>query len=296
MKSEVIKLATQLTGLTKDNMGVIEWASPIPVFGDIEISKVATLGLNPSNREFIDASGKELTGSNRRFHTLQSLGVSDWRSLTNEHIRLIEGSYRDYFKTNPYNGWFKRLDELLVGVDASYYGNKLFEACHLDLIPFATYEKWTHLTSKQKRVLLESSKAHLIETLKNTNIELLILNGRSVVNAFQELTDEKISSREMASWALPRTKGGNIKGYAYEAKVSKISGHNLNKVVNVIGFNHNIQSSFGVTKQVKKAIRDWISRYRHEVNNESRSETTKTKTTKLRTGATQTDLFTTGIK
>ncbi|MBN47326.1 MULTISPECIES: hypothetical protein [unclassified Methylophaga] len=281
MKSEVIKLTTQLTDLTKNNMGVIEWASPIPVFGDIEISKVATLGLNPSNREFIDASGEELTGSNRRFHTLQSLGVSDWRSLTKEHISLIEGSYRDYFKTNPYNGWFKRLDELLVGVDASYYGNKLFDACHLDLIPFATYEKWTHLTSKQKRVLLESSKAHLIETLKNTNIELLILNGRSVVNAFQVLTDEKISSREMASWSLPRTKGGNIKGYAYEAKVSKISGHRLNKEVNVIGFNHNIQSSFGVTKQVKKAIRDWISRYRHEVNNESRSETTKTKTTKL---------------
>lgn len=296
MKSEVIKLTTQLMDLTKNKMGVIEWASPIPVFGDIEISKVATLGLNPSNREFIDASGEELTGSNRRFHTLQSLGISDWRSLNKEHISLIERSYRDYFKTNPYNGWFKRLDELLVGVDASYYGNKLFEACHLDLIPFATYEKWTHLTSKQKRVLLESSKVHLIETLKNTNIELLILNGRSVVNAFQVLTDEKISSREMASWALPRTKGGNIKGYAYEAKVSKISGQRLNKEVNVIGFNHNIQSSFGVTKQVKKAIRDWISRYRHEVNNESRSETAKTKTTKLRTRATQADLFTTGIK
>lgn len=296
MKSEVIKLTTQLAELTKSDLGVIEWASPVPVFGDIQISKVATLGLNPSNREFVDASGAELTDSNRRFHTLNSLGVSDWRNLTQEHISLIEGSYRDYFKTNPYDGWFKRLDELLVGVDASYYGDKLFRACHLDLIPFATYEKWTNLSSKQKRTLLDSSKAHLIETLKNTNIELLILNGRSVVDAFQALTDAKVSSREMASWALPRTKGGNIKGYAYEAKVSKISGHTLNKVVNVIGFNHNIQSSFGVTKQVKKAIRDWISRHRHEVTNESRSETTKTRTTKLRARTTQADLFTTGIK
>lgn len=54
-------------------LSVIPWAAPIISFGDLSKSKIATLGLNPSNREFVDSSGNELLGFNRRFHTLQSL-------------------------------------------------------------------------------------------------------------------------------------------------------------------------------------------------------------------------------
>jgi hypothetical protein len=32
----------------------IEWACPVPSFGDLSTSRVATLGLNPSNQEFED--------------------------------------------------------------------------------------------------------------------------------------------------------------------------------------------------------------------------------------------------
>ena len=45
---------------------VIPWGSPVPSFGDLSISRVATLGLNPSNREFVDESGGELQGPLRR--------------------------------------------------------------------------------------------------------------------------------------------------------------------------------------------------------------------------------------
>src|SRR6266446_6786884 len=53
---------------------VIPWSCPVPYFGDLSQSIVATLGLNPSNREFVDGSEIELDGPTRRLHTLKSLG------------------------------------------------------------------------------------------------------------------------------------------------------------------------------------------------------------------------------
>lgn len=35
-------------------LGAIPWASPVVSFGNPAISRVATLGLNPSNLEFVD--------------------------------------------------------------------------------------------------------------------------------------------------------------------------------------------------------------------------------------------------
>jgi hypothetical protein len=52
---------------------VIEWGCPVPCFGNISRARVATVGLNPSNREFVDETGHELAGEFRRFHTLASL-------------------------------------------------------------------------------------------------------------------------------------------------------------------------------------------------------------------------------
>ena len=40
---------------------VIPWACPIPSFGDFTRARVATLGLNPSNREFVDEKEARLT-------------------------------------------------------------------------------------------------------------------------------------------------------------------------------------------------------------------------------------------
>ena len=52
---------------------VIPWSSPVISFGDLSRARVATLGLNPSNREFVDDAGIELDGPSRRFPTLRSL-------------------------------------------------------------------------------------------------------------------------------------------------------------------------------------------------------------------------------
>src|SRR5207302_775531 len=116
---------------------VIPWSSPVPVFGNLETAKVATLGINPSNREFVDVSGNELDGNSRRFHTLRSLDIPTWTKAKDRHLQLINDSCSDYFQRNPYDAWFRKLDSIITGTNTSYY-HSLSHACHLDLVPYAT--------------------------------------------------------------------------------------------------------------------------------------------------------------
>src|SRR5688572_4573519 len=50
---------------------------PVLCFGDLLSADVATVGLNPSDREYVDRMGALLTGASQRFETLDSLGAAD---------------------------------------------------------------------------------------------------------------------------------------------------------------------------------------------------------------------------
>jgi hypothetical protein len=219
---------------------------------------VATLGLNPSNKEFVDDDGKELDGPFRRFHTLTSLGLSTWSDAQSRHLSLIGESCRRYFATNPYDTWFKRLDKVIAGLDVSYYST-LFCACHLDLVPYATAEKWTDLTRQQRLKLLVSAGDTLGILLRESPVEVLILNGNSVVEHFQKVASIQLQRTIMPDWTLRRDAGHGVAGIGYSGIVRVVGGTRLRREVQVLGFNHNIQSSFGVTTQVTEAIRHWIA-------------------------------------
>ena len=161
--------------------------------------------------------------------------------------------------TNPYNGWFRRLDYLLSGTKSSYYDHAA-AACHLDLIPYATSCKWTELTPKQRSLLVSISGDTLAHLLRDSQIRLLILNGNSVVEQFQSMANIQLERRVMKQWALPRRLQTDVAGVAYKGVVCEVSGVKFNRDLMVLGFNHNIQSSFGVTTQVRDAIRRWITR------------------------------------
>src|SRR5436309_318262 len=57
---------------------------PVLFFGQLGTGRAATVGLNPSDREYLDRHGNELTGSAQRFHTLGSLGATERRTLTDD--------------------------------------------------------------------------------------------------------------------------------------------------------------------------------------------------------------------
>jgi hypothetical protein len=237
---------------------VIPWSSPVPSFGDLSNSTLATLGLNPSNREFVDLKGAELDGGHRRFHTLKSLGLERWSDANAHHVRLIADSCRRYFVRNPYDLWFKGLDNIISGTKISYYHDRE-KACHLDLIPYATACKWTDLSSKQRTALLALAGDTLGLLLKESPIRLLVLNGMTVVDSLQHIANVVLEREVIPDWTLPRKSGVGVKGIAYKGVIREIAGVRLKQKVYVLGFNHNIQSSFGVTSQVKSSIRNWIA-------------------------------------
>ena len=251
-------LVERLVGPELKETDVIKWGCPVPAFGDLSKSNIATLGLNPSNKEFVDNSGNELDGSNRRFHTLKSLSINCWSEIEDQHLDLINYSCRNYFMRNPYDTWFKKLNYLISDTNASFYDYSE-TACHLDLIPYATSCKWTDLTNSQRITLLTAVADTLGLLLKNSPVKVLILNGKSVVNHFQSISDICLEQEVKTDWELPRKNQSGIKGISYKGFVNHISGIDLDREILVLGFNHNIQSSFGVTKQVATAIKNWIS-------------------------------------
>ncbi len=234
----------------------IPWTSPVPVFGDVTRSRIATLGLNPSDKEFVDGKGGELENADRRFPTLKSLGLQSWEHAEDAHALEIFHACTQYFHRNPYDGWFKSLDSLIRGTGASYYS---FDnpACHLDLIPYATRNKWGLLPSSHKEDLLSRFGSEFLERLRGTAVRVLVLNGASVVQGFEQATGLELKREKKPRWNLPRKSGEHVLGYAFSGdfQISRKS----NSTVRILGYNHNIQSSFGVTNKVRSEIQLWIS-------------------------------------
>jgi hypothetical protein len=260
-------LAALIKRLGQDDLSstnVIPWSCPVPSFGDVSNARVATLGLNPSNREFVDQSGKELVGPSRRFQTLGSLGLNRWSDAQPRHTRLVEESCRTYFSGNPYDTWFRQLDYVLAETNVSYYGSR-GGACHLDLIPYATSCKWTELSSRQRSSLFSVVGDTLGRLLVESPVRLLILNGSAVVKHFQDVCEIRLERRVMNDWTLSRRSQPDVAGIAYRGGIDNLLGVKLRRDLCVVGFNHNIQSSFGVTREVRVSIRRWIGRIAEQV-------------------------------
>jgi hypothetical protein len=167
-------------------------------------------------------------------------------------------SCQDYFLRNPYDNWFKKLDYIISGTSISYYFPSE-RACHLDLIPYATINKWTELTAIQRSNLIDITGDTLGHLLKNSPVEVIILNGKTVVDNITKIANIELKREFMNSWELPRKSGNGIAGYSYKGIINSICGVDFNKEIMVLGYNHNIQSSYGVTTQVQTEIRNWIT-------------------------------------
>jgi hypothetical protein len=100
--------------------------------------------------------------------------------------------------------------------------------------------------------------------LRDSPVRILILNGKSVVDQFQEMTGVRLERQEMQGWALPRQKTPDVPGFAYKGVVNTLSGVELRNQILVLGYNHNIQSSFGVTSVVIHAIHNWVAEITRE--------------------------------
>ena len=95
---------------------LVSGSTPVVSFGNPSVSKMITIGINPSSSEF-QVSGKSknlLPLGKKRLVDLETLGIKNPDSLNREQaIRVIEGcySYFDSKSHNPYMTWFKHLNE-----------------------------------------------------------------------------------------------------------------------------------------------------------------------------------------
>lgn len=258
------EMASLISDQLLDKLDVIKWAAPIPYFGDPCKTTIATVGLNPSDREFVSSEGKELTESARRFHTLNSFKLASWNELSLPQLEAINTSCTEYFSRNPYDAWFKPLDLLLKGTNDSFYSS-LFHSCHLDLIPYATSVKWALLKPWQRESLLSISASFLGQVLKYSPIKMLVLNGKTVVENFEKATGVTFLKIGKDEWSLPRKNGNHIKGYSFEGKITRVGSIDLERDIYILGYNHNIQSSYGVTSSVRSSIREWITQKTKEI-------------------------------
>lgn len=126
---------------------VVKPSIPILFFGDhkrysTSHTKIVTLGLNPSNREF--PSGNSFL----RFPQAETFLKGD------VNCDSYKQTLSDYFRVNPYSGWFSSYEPILNGMGSSYYETEQNTALHTDICtPFATNPTWSHLQMEEKNAL-----------------------------------------------------------------------------------------------------------------------------------------------
>lgn len=258
------RLANELDYL--DDSTVLRWACPVPFFGRITEARVATVGINPSDREFVDASGVELRGRDRRLPTLNSLSLENWSRATDKDVRAMTRACLEYFERRPYRGWFDVLDRMLTPAGFSYYRRR--PAAHLDLVAYATSTKWGALTPVATERLIARGRRTLAEVIRESPVEVLVLNGRSVVTAFEHLSRAELSCTLEPSWTLPRKSRANVLGRKYSGVVTCLDGIDLKRRIWIIGFNHYLQRSGvpnSVISRIAQAVGEALSQAKGDI-------------------------------
>ena len=207
---------------------IVPSSTPVISFGDFRAVRVATLGINPSNKEFADNHGEILSGKTRRLATLSSLNAATLTTLSDEQVATVIQDCNNYFSGNDYS-WFKTLDNVIKpGLGVSYF-NKT--ACHLDIVQWSTKTKWQSLEPETKTTLLDDGRIHLNKQLANSQISTVIVNGKSV---WSEL--------ESAGFGTPKKDGElsfSKKNISCQLLINKF-GNTL-----FLGWSSNLQSQHG---------------------------------------------------
>lgn len=218
---------------------VVSGSTPVVSFGALHGARVATLGINPSKAEFTDGATL-LSGGDRRLATLESLGAKATEDLSDAQVAQVVRDCEQYFKANPYWRWFRPLEGLLLEATGTSYSAGT--ACHLDLVQWATDPIWGRLTNKRTRKkLLEEGLPFLKAQLQTARLDVVVLNGISVVNEVQ---------RNIVP--LAQVDAINFAGSTCRLFANDAAG------VKYIGWSTNLQSSHGVSLEFRERLADSV--------------------------------------
>ena len=181
-------------------------AIPILFFGDLDAytespRRVLTVGLNPSLIEF--PAGNPF----QRFPLAKDAHPEDRQ-------RYLD-ALSAYFRTKPYDKWFRSFEPLLNGMRASYYDRQVSIALHTDICsPIATSPTWSRLSHADRRVLEDDGRPLWHELL-------VALRPNVVVLSVARKHLEHIAFEPLGTWepihSFYRKRDGTLRTSAYTA-------------------------------------------------------------------------------
>jgi len=262
---EALKKQRELLKINYWASELLELSPPVLWFGNSENKdKVATVGANPSRREFLDGrDGQYLRGPKQRFYHLKTNDIQE--VLEDERtLRLIVDSYNRYFHQNPYMAWFGRpggskVEGFLNALGASLYGTEPIGAVHTDLIPFATMNNFSKLNkSRLKRDFFECGWASNFfdKLIKYLNPSTIIVFGKRNAKYFDEYYQRIVLNKSFIVNEKQSVKYG-------------ISYYDLgHKTIPLVGLSLYLGDPYGFTKEMLSAFGAFI---RSKINNLERS-------------------------
>ena len=167
-------------------------------FGDLLGAEVASIGLNPSDQEYVGKGGTMLSGPAQRFATLSSLGADERASLTNDQCAEAVEWMRDYYEPGKpvYGSWFNALSRVMEGFGASFRDRT---ATHLDLVQESTNPVWSELGVNERDALLSQDLPFLEWEIRAFPLRSVICTGKTVsVNVRRQLGVEVEEEGTMA--------------------------------------------------------------------------------------------------
>jgi hypothetical protein len=174
---------------------------PVLFFGDLLSARISTVGLNPSDHEYVDQEGRELSGPERRFETLGSLGAASRAALTLDHCEHAIQTMRTYYQRDDrVYGWFRGLYRV---VEAAGYSYQAGEVAHLELVQEATRPPWAaleRLAPAETKMLFVADRSFLRWQLDTFPLRAVLCNGRTVYDEVSLLVERgrTVSSGELA--------------------------------------------------------------------------------------------------
>ena len=179
-------LAARVRQPYPDSAFVLEGSTPVVSFGDVRSAWVATLGLNPSDSEFVE-DGTWLVGDRQRFESLDTLGLARPEDADDDQVlRILDACYGYFDGPNPFWRWFRPLDRVLTDALGASYSDG--SGVHLDLVQWATAPVWNKIPSRGvRRRLIERDREFLRQQLAQESIRLVLMNGRRVMREVEQL-------------------------------------------------------------------------------------------------------------
>ncbi len=148
-------------------------------FGDLFNAEIVSVGLNPSDREYLTNDGALLAGPAQRFATTNSLGVDSRASLSDAQCAEAVEWMRDYYEPGKpvYSSWFNALARVIEGLGGSFRERR---SAHLDLVQESTSPVWSELGRPERESLLKHDLPFLEWQIRAFPPRSVICTGKTV--------------------------------------------------------------------------------------------------------------------